>query len=104
MQSYSSISPAAVRHRGIRPLPLAIFLLCSLIGLSLMARAATAPTAMIRGTVSNAATSNNLNQASVRVQGQQQEYLTERDGSYAVIGLAPGTYEITVNYVGLDAQ
>ena len=68
-----------------------------------MALAATAPTSAIRGTVSNAATTNNLNQASVRILGQPQEYLTERDGSYAIIGLVPGTYEITVNFVGLDA-
>ncbi|MDO8539422.1 MAG: TonB-dependent receptor [Opitutaceae bacterium] len=60
--------------------------------------------ATIRGTVRNAATATNLNQASVRVTGRPQEYLTERDGSYAITGLGSGTYEITVSFVGLDPQ
>src|SRR5688572_21078779 len=70
--------------------------------ISLSAQNAT--TATIRGTISNAATGNNLNQASVRLSGLPHETLTERDGSYTIIGVAPGTYEITVSYTGLDAE
>lgn len=61
-------------------------------------------TATIRGTVRNAATAANLSQASVRITGRTQEYLTERDGTYVIAGLAPGNYEVTVTFVGLDAQ
>src|SRR4051812_34540660 len=66
--------------------------------------AAAAGTASIRGSVSNAATAANLENASVRVKGSNQEYLTERDGTFQIVGLAPGTYDLIVNYVGLDAQ
>lgn len=65
---------------------------------------AAAPTATIRGTVSNAATAAHLNHVSVRVKGQPNEYLTERDGSYVIVGLAPGTYDLTVSYLGLDPE
>jgi iron complex outermembrane recepter protein len=69
-----------------------------------IATAATGATGAIRGTVSNAATGNHLNDASVQVKGVRQEFLTERDGSYAIPGLAPGTYELTVSYTGLDPE
>ncbi|MGH7944638.1 MAG: TonB-dependent receptor [Opitutaceae bacterium] len=81
----------------------------SLLGLFIAAFAAhthaqTAPTGTIRGAVSNAATGNNLNNAGIRVQGSTQEYLTDRDGSFTVMGLAPGSYDLTVSYTGLDPQ
>jgi TonB-dependent receptor len=60
--------------------------------------------ASIRGTVRNAATAANLNQASVRITSQPREILTERDGTFAVSGLHPGSYEITVSFVGLDSE
>lgn len=60
--------------------------------------------ASIRGTVRNAATAANLNQASIRITNQPHEILTERDGTYLVSGLRPGTYELTVTFVGLDPQ
>jgi iron complex outermembrane recepter protein len=66
--------------------------------------AAAAGTAVIRGTVSNAATAANLGNASVHVKGTAQEVLTERDGSYVIAGLPAGTHEVVVSYVGLDAQ
>ena len=91
-------------HHCLCPLPAAVFLFVSFIGLHFVVRAATGPTSTIRGTVSNAATASNLNHASVQIVGLPHEYLTERDGSYAIIGLAPRTYQVTVNYTGFDSQ
>lgn len=98
----TSIKPCI---RGcIRLLCAAAFVFGSILNFSPVARAATGRTSAIRGTVSNAATGNNLNNASVQLKGVQQEVLTERDGSYIFIGLAPGTYEMTVSYTGLDPE
>jgi iron complex outermembrane receptor protein len=61
-------------------------------------------TGMITGTVANASTRQFLNEAEVAVEGTSLAVLTERDGSYSLRGLKPGTYNLSVTYTGLDAD
>lgn len=101
-----SVDPKLLSHRRAHLLCAAVFLIGALISLSItsVARAATGGSSTIRGTVSNAATANNLNHASVQVKGLAHEVLTARDGSFEITGLAPGTYQLTVSYTGLDLE
>ena len=62
-----------------------VALFACLVAFAIPISAQNATTATIRGTISNAATGNNLNQASVRLSGSPHETLTERDGSYTII-------------------
>lgn len=58
--------------------------------------------ATISGVVANAATHEFLANAKVRVQGTNFVAVTDRDGSYSLSGITPGTYTVVVNYSGLD--
>ncbi len=76
-------------------------------GLALIIPAAfaqNAATGAITGTVANAGTRQFLNEAEVKVNGTNQKVLTERDGSFELRNLAPGTYTLEVSYTGLDSE
>jgi hypothetical protein len=68
----------------VRSLPAALFLFSSRFALGPMMSAAEDRSGVVRGVVSNAATGNNLTQASVRSDGSNQEVLTDRDGSIEI--------------------
>lgn len=61
-------------------------------------------TATISGVVSNVSTQQFLTDAEVRVVGTKISALTDRDGSYTLRNLAPGTYQLEVSYTGLDTE
>lgn len=83
----------------------AVFVCVSLLaGAAPAAVAADTGTATINGTVANASTRLFLNAAEVRIAGTNQSALTDRDGSFALRNLAPGTYELEVSYAGLDPE
>jgi iron complex outermembrane receptor protein len=56
----------------------------------------------IRGQISNAVTGANLEHVSVKVRETGREYLTERDGTFAISNLPPGRYSLVIEYPGLD--
>ena len=58
----------------------------------------------IRGQVSNAATKSNLESVKVRVLETNRDYYTERDGTFDIAGLNPGTYTLVFEYPGLDQK
>ena len=58
----------------------------------------------ITGTVANSATRAFLDNAEVKVAGSNVSVLTDRDGSYRIANLAPGTYSLAVSYTGLDVE
>lgn len=66
--------------------------------------AAQAGNASIAGAVSNAGTRQFLNEAEVRIAGTKTSTLTDRDGSFALRNLAPGTYQLEISYTGLDVE
>ena len=69
--------------------------------LSPIARAAD--TAVIAGTISNAATGNLLEGARVQVPSLGRTALADETGRYVLSGLPAGTHEILVTYIGLDS-
>lgn len=77
-----------------------------LTGLSLLLAALAVPAqaAIIRGTVSNQATSKNLVGVTVSVSETGRSALTESGGLYEISGLAPGDYTLVFDYPGLDRQ
>jgi iron complex outermembrane recepter protein len=58
----------------------------------------------ITGTVSNAATGQNLEGADVILSPGDIAVLTSRDGRFIADNLAPGRYAVTVRYSGLDPK
>jgi iron complex outermembrane receptor protein len=66
--------------------------------------AQTGNTGAVTGTVANSGTNQFLANAEVRVAGTNQVVLTDRDGSFELRNLAPGTYELQVTYAGLDPE
>ena len=60
--------------------------------------------AMIVGTVANSATRQFLTDAEVKIVGTNLAVLTDRDGTFAIRNLAPGTYQLEVSYTGLDVE
>jgi iron complex outermembrane receptor protein len=64
--------------------------------------AAGASAATIQGTVVNQNTKRFLERATVQVQGTQYQALTDKDGTFRIAGLPPGTYTLVANYAGLD--
>jgi hypothetical protein len=60
--------------------------------------------AEIRGQVANAATGAYLGNVSIKVRETGREYFTNRDGSFSIGNLAPGTYTLIVEYPGLDRK
>ena len=66
--------------------------------------AQTSGTGSIMGTVANSSTRLFLNEAEVKIAGTNTAVLTDRDGTFALTGLKPGSYELMVSYTGLDAE
>ena len=60
--------------------------------------------AMIVGTVANSATRQFLTDAEVKILDTNIAVLTDRDGTFAIRNLAPGSYQLEVSYTGLDAE
>ncbi|MEY4941484.1 MAG: hypothetical protein RIQ93_3219, partial [Verrucomicrobiota bacterium] len=60
-------------------------------------------TGVVTGRVSNAATLNNLEGATIRVDGSAVQTTTQRGGTYQ-LQLPPGSHTLTVSYLGLDSQ
>lgn len=58
----------------------------------------------ISGVVSNASTQLFLDRAEVKVDGTKLLALTNRDGTYEISGVAPGSYSLVVSYAGLDTE
>ena len=79
-------------------LALAIATLCS------SAFAQDPATGTVSGRVSNQATARYLGEAEVSLEGTAFRALTDRDGSYTLLNVAPGTYTAVVSYAGLDGQ
>ena len=66
-------------------------------------KAADAPGAIV-GAVSNAATRNTLEGAAVSVPSLRVNVLTDNAGRYTIPNVPPGTYDVTVTYIGLDSS
>lgn len=58
----------------------------------------------ITGAVSNASTQLFLDRAEVKVEGTKLVTLTDRDGTYVLAVVPPGTYNLVVSYAGLDTE
>lgn len=58
----------------------------------------------ITGTVANAGTRQFLTAAEVKIAGTNIATLTDRDGSFTLRNLPPGTHQLEVTYTGLDAE
>lgn len=67
------------------------------------AQTPVASTAVLTGIVSNQATRNSLEGATVRVSALGLKTLTDGTGRYVFTGLPPGTHEVEVSYFGLDS-
>ena len=65
---------------------------------------AQAATGTIRGSVSNGSTQLFLDRAEVKIDGTKFVALTERDGTYELRDLPPGSYNLSVSYTGLDTE
>jgi TonB-dependent receptor len=61
-------------------------------------------TGSIAGAVSNQSTRLFLDRAEIKIDGTSRTFLTDRDGTYALTGLAAGTYDLVVSYTGLDTE
>jgi len=61
-------------------------------------------TGSIAGAVSNQSTRLFLDRAEIKIDGTNRTVLTDRDGTYALTGLAAGTYDLVVSYTGLDTE
>ena len=72
--------------------------------LLLPARAQTAGTGTINGTVRNEGTGDFLEGAEVRIVGTERVTTTQRDGSFAFAGVPAGRQQLRAFYTGLDVQ
>ncbi len=61
-------------------------------------------TATVRGRVSNSATGQSLEGATVQLAGDVRSTYTERDGTFSLDGVSAGSVAIVVRYPGLDEQ
>ena len=61
-------------------------------------------TALIRGTVSNSTTGNLLEGAEVTIPSLGLRTLTDRDGSFVLANVPPGSHGLRVSYTGMEAQ
>ncbi|MBL9201678.1 MAG: DUF2012 domain-containing protein, partial [Opitutaceae bacterium] len=86
------------------PPRLLAFAVAALLALAVPAASFAASTGTISGTVANGSTRQFLASAEVRLAGTARSALTDRDGSFALRDLAPGSYEIEVSYAGLDTE
>lgn len=82
--------------------PLRLVALCALAFSSLASL--QAQTGAITGTVANSSTRQFLTAAEVRVVGTNTSTLTDRDGTFTLPNVAPGTYNLEVTYSGLDPE
>ena len=80
----------------------AVAALCLAFVLPRLAAQSTAAT--LTGTVANASTRQFLTAAEVKVVGTHLSVLTDRDGTFTLQNLAPGTYQLEVSYTGLDPE
>ncbi len=83
------------------------FSLFALLGVMLLAPfnlAAAEASGTITGSVSNAATRNTLEGAAVTVPVLSVSALTDNAGRFVISNVPPGTYELVVNYIGLDTS
>ena len=67
-------------------------------------RGQTPPVGTLSGRVSNQATNQYLGEAEVALEGTAYRALTDRDGTYTLLNVKPGTYTAVVTYAGLDSQ
>ena len=92
--------PLLVSRVGLAPL-------CGLIGAFVLSfasvPASAAETGVVAGTVSNAATGNLLEGARVTIPALGRSVFADETGRYVLTGLPPGTHELEVSYIGLDA-
>src|SRR5213079_1008143 len=65
--------------------------------------AGAAETGTLTGAVSNAATGNLLEGARVEVPSLGLSALTDATGRFVLSAVPPGTHELVVSYIGLDA-
>jgi len=65
---------------------------------------AQASTGAISGRVVNSSTRQFLSAAEVKVIGTNVSVLTDRDGSFTLTNLAPGSYNLEISYTGLDPE
>lgn len=77
---------------------------CLIAALFAPALAAQPATGSITGTVSNGKTQQYLNEAEVKLVGTNQSVLTDRDGTYTLHDVTPGTHQLEVSYTGLDTE
>jgi iron complex outermembrane receptor protein len=82
----------------------ALLLLCLPSFLFTDAHAQSPATGNLSGRVLNQATNQYLNEAEIVLQGTTHRALTDRDGTYDLRNVKPGTYTAAVNYAGLDPQ
>jgi TonB-dependent receptor len=85
-------------HAGVARLGL-----CTLFAV-LAPLAAQAPDGVITGTVANASTRRFLTAAEVKIAALGRATLTDRDGTFALRNLPPGSHQLEVSYVGLDLE
>ncbi len=92
--------------KRLRPLRCLAYLALALAAFMPAAFGAQAPatTGNLAGRVSNQATNQYLGEAEVLLEGTTYRALTDRDGSYTLLNVKPGTYTAAVSYAGLDSQ
>src|SRR6266536_2918550 len=85
--------------------PLVRALACALTFVTALAPLRSQPaTGSITGTVANSSTRQFLTSAEVKVAGTNLSALTDRDGTFTLRDLAPGSYQLEVSYTGLDTE
>ncbi|MEE4640006.1 MAG: TonB-dependent receptor [Wenzhouxiangella sp.] len=80
---------------------LLLIMLVLAISMSALARQ---PTGQIAGIVESATESFKFQGATIRVLGTDRRAATDRDGRFRFTGLAPGVYELRIEYVGVPAK
>src|SRR4026209_751074 len=81
-----------------------LVVLPALLSLCFTLRIQAAQTGLLTGTVSNTATGNLLEGAKVELPQLGLSALVDNTGRYVLAGVPPGTHDVTVSYIGLDAM
>ena len=97
MSTPSNLSGFARRFCGRWPVSLLLVLGLAMPGIP------GAETATLTGTVSNTATGNLLEGAKIELPQLGVSALADNTGRYVLSGLPPGTHDVVVSYIGLDA-
>src|SRR5688500_11161710 len=92
------LSPLARRARMVSIVSPIIAVLAFLMA----APARAADTAVISGTVSNAATGNHLEGARVHIPQLGRTAFADETGRFVLSGLPAGSHELVISYIGLD--